>query len=177
MGSVGSYEASIVAVYKRKIKLTKPNSQEDIEKFLKSKGGDFGKVSKEETSLDDIDFSNEEHIGYVYYYDEEECSRYKSEGDIEEYIDEDCEEIYPILKINPEDLKYLDLNILKDMDYYDEDGDFNENITLENIGEYIYCSNDNSSRAKIKIPANILKDLVDKKCTLYLEGDGNGEHC
>ena len=48
MGSVASYEASVVAVYKRKIKITKPNTQEEIEKFLKSKKGVFGKVSKEE---------------------------------------------------------------------------------------------------------------------------------
>lgn len=177
MGSVASYEASVVAVYKRKIKITKPNTQEEIEKFLKSKKGVFGKVSKEEILIDDIDFSNEEHIGYVYNYDDDECSSLKSEGNIEEYIDEDCEDIYPILKMNSDELKYLDLSILKECDYYDEEGNFNDNVTLENISESIYCSNDNSSSSKIKIPAKILKDLVDGKCTLYLEGDGSGDHC
>lgn len=177
MGSVASYEASLIAVYNRKIKITKPNTKEEIEKFLKLKGGAFGKVSKEEILFDDIDFNNEEHIGYYYYYDGEEDCRYKSEGNIEDYVDEDCDEIYPILKMSFEELEYLNLNFLKDYNSYDEDGDFNEHVTIENVSGYIYCDNDNSERAKVKIPANILKDLADNKCTLYLEGDGFGEHC
>jgi hypothetical protein len=177
MGSVASYEASVIAVYKRNIKITKPNSQEDIEKFLKSKGGVFGKVLKEEINIDNIDFNNDEHIGYVYNYDDEECFTLKSEDDIETFIDEDCEEIRPIVTINSDELKYLDLNILKEFKYYDENGDFNENITLENISESIYCNSDNYSSTEFKISAKILQDLADKKCTLHLEGNGSGDHC
>ncbi len=177
MGSVASYEASVIAVYERSVKVKKPNSKEVIEEFLDSKNGIFGKVLNEEVYIDDIDFENNEHLGYAYYYDGEDSYRYKSSGDIEEFIDEDCEYIRPIVAITEAELTYLDLDILQDFAYYDENDDFNENISLKYIHEGIYCSNDNSTRAKIKIPKKVLKDLVDGKCTLYLEGDGSGEHC
>ncbi len=177
MGSVASYEASLVAVYKRKIKISEPNTQEKIEKFLDSKKGIFGKVEKDIIDFEDIDFSNQDHIGYVYYYDGEETSTFKFEADIRDYIDEDCEDIRPIVAISPEELKFLDLKVLKDYDYYDEEGDFNENISLADVSGWIYCSNDNSERQKVKLSKKILQDLIEGNCTLYLEGDGTGEHC
>lgn len=81
------------------------------------------------------------------------------------------------MAITSEDLQFLDLKILKSFDYYDEDGDFNENIELAGVSGWIYCHNDNSERNKVKLSKKILQDLVDGKCTLYLEGNGDGEHC
>lgn len=181
MGDVGRYSAQLVARYERKVKIKENNSDETIEKFLKSKPN-FAKVGKsiddDESTLENI--INGKYIGYVYIdEDGDECDTLDNPLSVdneEDYFDY-VEDVKPLIKIEIEELRNLDLKILSEYDYYDESAGCDTEKGLGNIYNYIYCSNDNSTEDTIKIPKEILSDLAEGKCKIVLKGDGHGSHC
>jgi hypothetical protein len=178
MGDVGRYEAQLVARYPRKIKVKEKNTYEAIAEFLFKKP-DFARVGEaidgEEATLENI--TNGKYLGYVY---QDEDGDYADTFDNpftsknERHYFDYAQDIQPLIQITVEELQDLDLDILSEYDYYDEGVGFDLDKTLGNIRNYIYCYNDNSTEDHIKIPDEILKDLVEGKCKLVLTGDGHG---
>ena len=178
MGDVGRYEAQLVARYPRKIKVKEKNTYEAIAEFLFKKP-DFARVGEiidgEEATLENI--TNGKYLGYVY---QDEDGDYADTFDNpftsknERHYFDYAQDIQPLIQITVEELQDLDLDILSEYDYYDEGVGFDLEKTLGNIRNYIYCYNDNSTEDHIKIPDEILKDLVEGKCKLVLTGDGHG---
>ena len=179
MGSLGNYQACLFAKYERQIKISKPNSDEDIDKFLKSKEGFFGKVLEEDVTDDDLNIINrDEYIGFWFKFNDEIITTYKVRDSISnvEKKQKYWEHIYPIVSMSVDELKYLDLNILKDYDYYDESKDYSAIKLLGEIGSEMYYEScdENKSYSFVELSDEILRDLLDKKCTLHLEGDSYG---
>lgn len=178
MGDVGRYEAQLVAVYPRKIKIKESNSDEAIEDFLKLKPN-FSKVGSnidsKESTLENI--NNGKYVGYLYqdeYGDMTDTFEEPLTSKNERHYWDYAEDITALIKITVEELRYLDLKILAGHDYYDENCSYDEEISLVDISNYIYCYNNNATGSRVKISKEILQDLVDGKCELYLSGDGHG---
>lgn len=182
MGSLGNYEAYLFVKYERQIKISEPNSDEDINKFLKSKEGFFGKVLEEEV---DYDFNNDdtiiidknEYIGFIFELDGEKAVAYKVKDNISKVEkQEDWDYTYPIVSMSVDELRYLDLNILKDFECYNESEDYSTIKVLGEIGSEVYYESceENKSYSFVELSDEVLKDLLDKKCTLHLEGNSYG---
>lgn len=177
MGDIGSYSANLIARYERKIRVSKKNSDEAIEEFLKNKPY-FSRIGEEieedEATLENI--TNGKYTGYSFYEDGEQCDTFDNPltTDWDWYY---CENIQPLIKMNLEELRDLDLKILKDDYYFDENSDYSEDVYIGEISNYIYCSNDNSTESYIKISKKIQADLASGRCRLVLAGDGDGSNC
>lgn len=176
MGSLGNYEAYLFVKYERQIKISEPNSDEDIDKFLKFKGNFFGKVLKEDTTDDDLNIiDKDEYVGFWFKFNDEIITTYKVRDNISkvEKKQKYWEHIYPIVSMSVDELRYLDLNILKDFECYNESEDYSTIKVLGEIGSEVYYEScdENKSYSFVELSDEVLRDLLDKKCTLHLEGD------
>lgn len=180
MGSVASYSAGVCARYKRDINVKTPNTDKEIEDFLQLKGNFYYEVP---CSYEDIkQDTTKETLGFVFRQDEETFtflfnnvnSTYET---IEEFLDdcdvysEDREEYFRLIQTPKEALKYVNLEILKEYNYFRKDVDII--VYLTEISDSIYFDRDNSQTENIILSKRILKDLSEGKCSLELYGTGD----
>lgn len=182
MGSVASYEASVVLVYKRKLNVKDENSDADIEAFLAKYGGKYGKVvDVDDSEIIYTNIENGKYLGFVgneFGYDESSRQVDTFEYEFEEFVDPNAEieDIQAIVLATKEDLKFVDLDIAAEFNYLPT-GSVNKEIEVGGLYESIYCDNDNSSTDIVKLTPKMLQDLSNRVAHLEIRGNGSGDGC
>lgn len=179
MGSMASFDAGVKVVYSRKLRVTKVNSLAEIENFMQ-KNPRFGKyveIDFEEATLENLE--NEKYFGYAgeLYNETEEAWNTEDYTNTFRYSVDEVDDLRAVVKMKLSEFKFLNLEVLSEYKALPYNGNVDKEIYLANDSGYIYCDNDNSTYSEFNIPKEILQDLMDKKCKIVLEANGDGEHC
>lgn len=184
MGSSAYYNAGVNIITKRTLKIDQPNSEEDIQKFLKKKGGSFNKpvALKDQEEPTEEKLTDGTYTGYMFVgqtdWDDEDRNILSTEFEtLEDFLEayKECliEEAV-ILGLKPmtvKELSKVNLTILKEYDILQKNIDSIESVGYD--GGDIYCDNDNSFSDKLKLTNKQLEDLLAKRAYLEFYGDGN----
>lgn len=177
MGASANFEASLKAVYPRTLDIEIENTEEEVNKFLESYGGYYGRKieldSEDEVTMENLE--SKKYLGFIRTSGEDEwstMSEYAKENFDYEFgsiIDEDGK-LYAVKPLTMTELQKMNLKILSEYEFLD---DVDIHVTLSRIYGLVYADSDNDYSKKVSIPDNIMNDIMNKKCYLLLGGTGD----
>jgi hypothetical protein len=176
MASVASYIAGVSVRYQRDINIKIPNTDKEIEEFLKSKDNRIYKTVP--CTYEDITIENikDDIVGFIFsaywveynYLEDEAFFEY-----LHDINEDSISNTLKIVKVDKEYLRFIDLDIAKE--YVCIPLNVNKVINLGGVENSIYCRGDNTSSIFFNIPSNIIEDYKNKKCVFELSADGIGD--